>query len=98
MKLQINTEEKTIVFEESIELDKLVKWMQATFPNGEWKKYKLEPKIISMWNNPVYVPWYRPFTFYDTVKLVPDHWPTITCGDSEIRERSLGVYNICFSN
>jgi hypothetical protein len=97
MKLQINTEEKTIIFEESIELDKLVKWMQATFPNGEWKKYKLEPKVISLWNNPAYVPWYLPFTF-EMPKVVPAHWPTITCDVPNTQMPCSPIYNICLSN
>jgi hypothetical protein len=55
MKLQIDTEAKTIAIEDTIELDKLIKALRVMFPNDEWKKYKLEPKVISNWWNPIVI-------------------------------------------
>lgn len=97
MKLQVNTEEKTIVLEESIELDKLFETVKKLFPENEWKKYKLEPKIIQSWNNPIVIdrfptyplPWWNQF-FYVT----PPSSPTITYDSGDNTTYKNGVYNV----
>jgi hypothetical protein len=63
MKLQIDTEAKTIAIEETIELDELIKALRVMFPNDEWKKYKLEPKVITNWWNPIIIDRYPSYPY-----------------------------------
>jgi hypothetical protein len=70
MRLQIDTENKTIKIEKSINFDELFKNLKKLFPNNEWKEYKLETNTeITYWTSPIYVqnypiatpyPWWKP--------------------------------------
>lgn len=69
MKIQIDTEKKTIKIESSILAKELFKGLDKLFPNKEWKEYTLETNTtIVGWTNPFYVnypfhypsyPWYQ---------------------------------------
>ena len=54
MKLQINTKEKIIKLEESVNLGELFTQLEELLPNMKWREYTLERNII--WNNPYVVP------------------------------------------
>lgn len=70
MKLQIDTTEKTIRFEDIIILDDLIKELESLLPN-EWRNYKLIPYIYN--NSPIY-------PVYPTYPLQPIYEPfKITC-------------------
>lgn len=45
MKIQINTENKSISVLDDVNLNELMENLQKLFPNGEWKEYKLEKLI-----------------------------------------------------
>ena len=75
MKLQIDTLEKVIRIEESVNLGELVDVLDRMFPNQMWFDFRLEPHIVS-WRNPIIIdpitypphwPWWNPITVtYDT--------------------------------
>ena len=57
MKLQINTDDKTITIEENINLGELYEALFEMFPKFAWKEYTLIPvKAIEHWTNPVTYP------------------------------------------
>jgi len=73
MKLQIDTDNKTIKIEEKVNLFDLMNKLQMLFPNDTWKEYTLESTQINNWSNPVYIqpyqqiwnqPYYNPFEVY----------------------------------
>lgn len=73
MKLQIDTENKTIKIEEKVNLFDLMNKLQSLFPNDIWQEYTLESNTITNWINPVYIspyqqiwnkPYYNPFEVY----------------------------------
>jgi hypothetical protein len=57
MKLQIDTQVKTITVEESINLGELYQLLNEMFPDFVWKDYLLIPKVIENWINPITIPW-----------------------------------------
>ncbi len=73
MKLQIDTNKKTIKIEESINLFDLMNTLNQLFPNDSWKEYSLESATITNWINPVYIQphtvvlgrnYYQPYEVY----------------------------------
>jgi hypothetical protein len=84
MKLQLDTQAKTIKFEESEKLGKLVAIIQKMLPDDEWKDYTLIPQIITNWANPIIVqrwddyPWVRPSWNQNVI-------PEITCYNLEVK-------------
>lgn len=67
MKIQLDTENKTIKLESSVEMSKLIDTLNKLFPNKEWKKFTLETNTtIAHWSSPIvieryhqpYYPWY----------------------------------------
>lgn len=76
MRIQLDTNLKTIKLEESANLGELAEILNKLLPNNEWKNYKLETNTITnTWNNPTiiyrdrwsyndYLPWYVPSTTY----------------------------------
>lgn len=59
MKLQIDTQTKTIKVEEKVNLEALFETLQRFFPSGEWKEFTLETNtVINTWTNPVVIPYY----------------------------------------
>jgi hypothetical protein len=58
MKLQINTDVKTITVEDSVNLGELFELLMVMFPNFTWKEFLLCPvNKIEYWSNPVIIPW-----------------------------------------
>ncbi len=54
MKLQLDTTNKVIKLESSIELGELVKQLEKLLPKGEWKTFTLETNtVINNWNTPM---------------------------------------------
>ena len=66
MKLQIDTKEKTIKIEETVNLEKLFETLEKLLPKGEWKLFSLEMIATIVWDNPITVPYYpyQPVTPY----------------------------------
>ena len=89
MRLQIDTEAKTIRVEESIVIKDLMNGLRKLFPNGEWKEYKLETNCTIYWSNPIVIEPYRPYTWPWT-SYPPYQYDTNPC----IFTSSDGIYNI----
>jgi hypothetical protein len=91
MKLQINTEIKTITIEEAVSFGELFDMLSAMFPKMEWRNYLLCPvEKIEVWKDPIVVPWNpAPWVvpYSPTVPYVPSY-PIITCGTTN------SIYNL----
>lgn len=66
MKLQIDTDKKTIKIEEKINLGELIDKLSMLFPNDLYKEYSIESTNITNWVNPIYIQpyqtiWDRPY-------------------------------------
>ena len=72
MKIQLDTNSKTIKLEESVNLKELFELLDRILPDNQWQEYNLETNtIISHWTNPIiiekYPPYYPyPWTTYDS--------------------------------
>lgn len=74
MKIQLDTDKKTIKLEDNVLLSKLVETLNRLLPNKEWQKFTLETNTtINHWSNPIvikqypmqpYWPWYYEGTHY----------------------------------
>jgi hypothetical protein len=96
MKLQINTDNKTITIEESVNLGELYEALFKMFPKFTWKEYSIVPvKSIEHWTSPVTIPWTpQPVLPWYNPTIVPLSNPgttspgipslpyTITCGNT----------------
>jgi hypothetical protein len=59
MKIQLNTTDKIIKIEESVNLNELLNLLEQMLPNELWKEYMLETNtIINNWQNPIIWPVY----------------------------------------
>ena len=91
MKLQIDTELKTITIEEKVNLGDLLDKLKKLFPNEEYKEYSFEVKVIQNWLNPIVIKEYPPaFPLYTPYQPYNPNYPTITCNSDN------KVYNISF--
>ena len=62
MKIQLDTENKTIKLEKEVVLSKLIETLEKLLPNGEWKEFTLETNtVIHQWSHPVVVPSVIPY-------------------------------------
>jgi len=81
MKIRLDTEKKTLQIENKVKIAELLKALKQILPNGEWKEFELEPKVIdnTTWVNPIYIetkpyyPWYYYNTSGTTTPL-PDNY------------------------
>lgn len=56
MKIQLDTTNKVIKLESSINLGELVKNLEKLLPKGEWKDFSLETNtVINNWSNPIII-------------------------------------------
>ena len=81
MKLQLDTINKTVKVEGSVNLEALFETLQKLLPQGEWKTFSLEVNATIEWINPITI------TYYPTVPYNPYPWwtpnyPIITYGTS----------------
>lgn len=65
MKIQLDTENKTIKLESEVELSKLVETLEELLPDGKWREFTLQTNTtITRWDYPVIIrertltPWY----------------------------------------
>jgi hypothetical protein len=62
MKIQLDTENKTIQLEKDVVLSKLIETLEKLLPNGAWKEFTLETNtVIPQWSNPVVIPSVIPY-------------------------------------
>lgn len=78
MKLQINTEQKSITINENVNAHQLFELLKTWFPKGEWKKWTITSEVITnAISYPQYVyPWweYQPYKIW--------YGDTVTTGDT----------------
>ena len=99
MKIQLNTELKTVKIEGNVKLSDLVKHLESLLPKdcklGYWKDYELECNtVITYWSNPIVIkeytnPWWvNPYNipYYTT--------GTDTTGYTITNASNNSVYNI----
>ncbi len=84
MKLQINTDVKTITIDEAVEAGELFELLNTMFPNFTWKSYMIIPeKVILHWKDPITIPW-TPRPWFDPIipytPTTPVTYPWVTCG------------------
>ena len=74
MKIQIDTDRKTLRIEGDVYVTEFIAKVKSLFPNGKWKEYKLETNVEIVWSNPIYLggwsdkpyPWIYPVTYTNT--------------------------------
>ena len=103
MKIQLDTDKKTITIEEDVLLSKLIETLDKILPNKEWKKFTLKINTtISYWQHPIdidkYTCPYIPYKRYDF-----PWWNNIMCSQNigyggKLQDTTStlnsGVYNI----
>lgn len=107
MKIQLDTTNKTIKVEESVNLQELTDALEKLLPNGEWKQFKLETNtIITNWGAPIVIrerswpywwnsPWYSTGnTFISTNGSDLQHQQYYTSNNGDNPGLNQGVYNI----
>jgi len=103
MKIQLDTIEKIIRIEESINLGEFYNTIKKLLPDNEWKNFKIETNNTINWANPIVI---RDYPYNPTPVYPWWNTPNITCGTSStstgIASSSIkttidlnsGVYNI----
>lgn len=61
MKIQIDTNLKTIKVEEKVNMKEFMSAVKKLFPEEKWEEYSLETSTIINWSSPIYVEPYRPW-------------------------------------
>ena len=56
MKLQLDTEQKTIKIDQNVKLSELFEILEKMLPNGLWKEYTLEVGVQIVWAEEKFVP------------------------------------------
>jgi hypothetical protein len=71
MKLQLDTDNKTIKIEDKVNLGDFVEMLEKLLPYGKWREFSLETNVSVVWNSPPiviepYRPWWQqPWIIYD---------------------------------
>lgn len=98
MKIQLDTDNKVIKIDESINFGELVETLEKLLPEGKWKEFKLEAEVQVNWANPVItkeVPYqkyllYQKYPWWEQQPMV-----TYLNNSSDIKyELKSGIYNI----
>lgn len=79
MKLSLDTIQKTITIEESVNLNEFYEMIKKLLPDDLWKDFKLETNVIQNWNSPIIIKEYPIYPIYPSPSLPyqPPYW--ITC-------------------
>lgn len=87
MKLQLDTKEKVIRLEESVNLGEFFENIKKLLHDGSWREYRLETNCTINWTTPIVI---REEPVYPT-------YPWITYGPdapTTINSTTEGIYNI----
>jgi hypothetical protein len=60
MKIQLDTKNKTIKVEESVNLGEFIDFIKKILPDKVWREYKLETSSVINWSNPIIIEPYKP--------------------------------------
>lgn len=102
MKIQLDTENKTIKVEEAVSLGELTETLKRLLPNGEWKSFKLETHTQINWTpNPIVIkeyPRYRTYPWWGIQTGATEHHtysgsPSVNINTNDYTMLN-GVYNI----
>lgn len=64
MKVQLDTEHKTVKLEKDVKLSKLVDLLEGLLPDGKWKEFTLETNTtIQQWSQPIIIRETRPYAY-----------------------------------
>ena len=93
MKIQLDTENKTIKIEETVLLSELTEALEKLLPKGEWKKFTLETNtVIQNWQAPIvikeYVDKYPYYPWFVTNNTGVD------CISGDHLQLNSGTYNV----
>ena len=92
MKIQIDTKEKTIKVEETVNLGELCKVLDKLLPK-EWKGYSLQSGSTIFWSNPISWVYINPtpiIPYYPPLYPTPPYQVTCSAGTDE----TYSIYNI----
>lgn len=93
MKIQVDTNTKTIKVEKEVNLFEFMEFIKKIFPDGEWKEYNLFTETIINWSYPIVYRSYPNWIIPTWVGTTPN--PKITYKSNEIHVgQNTGVYNI----
>ena len=74
MKMQLDTENKTISIEKEVSFGEMISSLKKLFPEGQWKEFTLKPFVEVKWSNPVIFnpvrPYYYEYPWWDTTKVI----------------------------
>lgn len=91
MKIQLDTTNKTIKVEDSVNINEFFEIIKKILPNNEWKEFKLETSTIINWSDPIVIKYYNPYnpTWVKQSETICD-----TNGTQHIYSLTPGIYNI----
>ena len=61
MKIQLDTKNKTIKVEESVNLGEFIDFIKKILPDKVWREYKLETSSVINWSSPIIIEPYKPY-------------------------------------
>jgi hypothetical protein len=112
MKIQIDTDARTITLEEEVKLGEFFRIMEQLMPNGEWEHFKLKTSIIVVNQNtqPIIVERYAPnvehvvepnYPWYTTTggtdNTVTNVALTSVSSDTVVTSLNSGVYTVDYN-
>lgn len=95
MKIQLDTDNKTVKIEQDFNLGEFYDLLQKLLPNDLWREFKLEVQVINNFNSPIIIKEYIPSNpLFPQQPIVPSYpnyptWPNpnypwiITCNANE---------------
>ena len=97
MRLQLDTDNKTITLEEDVKLGKLTDTLESLLPNGRWAEFTLLRNTVVNWQSPIIIekypeptPYWQPWINYPNGTGAPiDPLPSTTSYNY-----TSGVFNI----
>lgn len=96
MKIQIDTNLKTIKLEDSVNIGEFYEMMEKLFPDGQWKEFRLEANtVIDGWMNPIIINKNIPVLPYPWIPNIPSPY-LVTC-DYQSTNQQNGVYNVAIN-
>lgn len=99
MKLQIDTDNKTIKVDDDVQFSELVEALEKLLPKGLWKDFTLQNERIDWWNNPVIIKeriienspyWPSPIWIDTTTNKTPIDPNIVYCSNN----MQSGIFNI----
>jgi hypothetical protein len=91
MKLQLDTENKTITIEEDVNLHEFYEQINSILPGGLWREFTLKVEKIREWSNPITVTPHTPINPYPQIWYGTSNTDIIGGNNLTLTN---GVYNI----